>query len=309
MKTNQLRFNNQIEVEILLDSINPQNKRITTWRLTLPNIIHAELLRHRMFSFSVSSFRAIPTNKLTDKQYFLPVDVGYNCKGMSAEEHLSGYDLFKFQEWWRSAYDCTKYIMEQMKSVNPHKQHINRLLMPFDNIVAVVTTTEPGLENFFNLRIAEYAQPEIHDLAYKMRHLYENSTSQYLRYGEWHIPFVSDKERKELPLWKQLFISAARCARTSYTLNTTGKTSTWEADIGLAKRLIANVHASPFEHQTMSFNPEWAYYKFDGVRPEYIYEVYSDIYRNTYGFMQLRKIIEEVDFSDGNYGKVLEYKV
>ncbi len=53
-----------INAIIITDSISPQNVRITSFVLTVPQIIVKELLRHRMFSFSSSSMRAIPFNKI-----------------------------------------------------------------------------------------------------------------------------------------------------------------------------------------------------------------------------------------------------
>jgi hypothetical protein len=46
--------------EVIKDSIGPNGKRITTFLINHWRGIHAELLRHRLFSFSVASSRAIP---------------------------------------------------------------------------------------------------------------------------------------------------------------------------------------------------------------------------------------------------------
>lgn len=36
--------------KILLDSVAPCGKRLTTWELTYPRFVHAELMTHRLFS-------------------------------------------------------------------------------------------------------------------------------------------------------------------------------------------------------------------------------------------------------------------
>jgi hypothetical protein len=46
---------NKIKAEIICDSINEFGNRITTFILTYPRIIHAELLTHRLFSKNSSS--------------------------------------------------------------------------------------------------------------------------------------------------------------------------------------------------------------------------------------------------------------
>ena len=50
--------------EILADSISEQGHRLTTFKVTYPRIIHAEMLRHRMLSRNVASSRAIPFEKM-----------------------------------------------------------------------------------------------------------------------------------------------------------------------------------------------------------------------------------------------------
>ena len=54
---------NEINAIILADSI-CKGSRITSMVLTVPQIVVKELLRHRMFSFSSSSMRAIPFKKV-----------------------------------------------------------------------------------------------------------------------------------------------------------------------------------------------------------------------------------------------------
>ena len=58
----------KIEAKIVADSINPQGDRITTYLLTFPRFILAELNTHRVFSKNSASSRAIPFEKPRQRQ-------------------------------------------------------------------------------------------------------------------------------------------------------------------------------------------------------------------------------------------------
>lgn len=53
-----------INAQIVADSINQMGDRITTYLLTYPRFIHAELMTHRMFSRGSASSRAIPFERM-----------------------------------------------------------------------------------------------------------------------------------------------------------------------------------------------------------------------------------------------------
>ena len=61
------------EAKIIADSINPVGNRITTFELTYPRFVHAELMTHRLFSRNSASSRAIPTAKLMERIRGCPV--------------------------------------------------------------------------------------------------------------------------------------------------------------------------------------------------------------------------------------------
>ena len=128
-----------------------------------------------------------------------------------------------------------------------HKQHVNRLLEPFLPIKVVVTATE--WSNFFRLRLAEDAQPEIQMLAACMAEAMSKAKVQ--RYGL-HIPYLTEEETERLitdhgDYHLPMKISAARCARVSYYKHD-GKRPTAEEDLELAERLVHSRHLTPFEH-------------------------------------------------------------
>jgi hypothetical protein len=144
---------------------------------------------------------------------------------------------------------------QKLAELGVHKQWANRPLEWFGYINVLVTSTE--WSNFFALRTEvnedgwPVPQDEIYHLACKMKEQYDNSDAQYLKPGEWHLPFITEQdiEESDNASWLQK-ISVARCARVSY-LTTEGKRPTFEEDLALYDRLLDKhpIHASPAEHQ------------------------------------------------------------
>ena len=262
-----------IEAQVICDSISPQGKRLTTFKLRYPKFIHGEFMTHRVISRNASSSRAVPTAKLLEevRNYDLqakPVFWGANQKGMQAVEELSdveghpdGPRSEKFQaqrEWTAAAHSAANHAEKLMK-LGAHKQIVNRILEPFSHINVVASATE--WDNFFGLRLHKDAQPEMRALAQRMWEARKASTPIQLQPGDWHLPFIASDEwdmiREELildgpdVLKSAKKVSVARCARVSYESFETGKRSTIEEDLALYDRLLGAqpLHASPAEHQ------------------------------------------------------------
>jgi thymidylate synthase ThyX len=269
-----------IEAHIVADSISPQGKRLTTFKLRYPRFIHAEFMTHRVISRNASSSRAVPVRKLLEEVRSKelkakPVLWGSNIPGMQAGEELSGDALEKVQDLWNEAANEAAYYAEKLQEYGLHKQWANRLLEPFSHINVLATATE--WDNFFGLRLHKDAQPEMHTLALAMWQEYETQVSSELLPGQWHLPFVStvecarldeimlESERKVNPFGPYelaIKVSVARCARVSYESFETGKRSRVEEDLKLYERLMAGLndptqplHASPTEHQATPIGP------------------------------------------------------
>ena len=93
-------------VKILADSIGLNGVRLTTWELTYPRFVHAELMTHRLFSRNSASSRAIPTKKLMRqirRDPAMPVWWGKNQSGMQAREELTGWRLALARRVWLMA--------------------------------------------------------------------------------------------------------------------------------------------------------------------------------------------------------------
>ncbi len=251
--------------KIIADSVNQVGDRLTTFELTYPRFVHAELMTHRLFSRNSASSRALPTKKLLgqiENNPVMPKFWGKNQSGMQAAEQLTGIAREDAERCWLSARDAAVNHAKAMHEIGMHKQLANRVLEPWMFITVIVTATE--YENWFYLRDSEYAQPEIAWVAREMRKLYESNKPHECLVGDWHLPYVELVD-KESPLYVNLTdleadleltmysghnalvkIATARCARVSY-LTHDGQRD-YVKDIELHDKCRNNGHWSAFEH-------------------------------------------------------------
>jgi thymidylate synthase ThyX/5-methylcytosine-specific restriction endonuclease McrA len=193
-----------------------------------------------------ASSRAIPTPKLIERVLndpAVPLEWGKNKAGMSASDVLPAHLAQEAQKIWRSARDAAVANAQGLLELGVHKQELNRLLEPFLWHTVIVSATE--WENFFELRCAPNAQPEIRAAALLMLEAMNASVPQTLGYGQWHTPLLQPDESTLDPETRRR-VSAARCARVSY-LTHQGLRET-ERDLELYERLRGDRHLSPFEH-------------------------------------------------------------
>ena len=250
-----------IAARVIADSMSPEGRRLTTFVLTYPRFIHAEFMTHRAFSRNAASSRAIPAKKIRKAVRVdpaLPIYWGANQAGMQAEEELSGWRLTAAKWVWKFSGLLMLFMNWVLEKLGLHKQIANRILEPWFNITVIVSATNWG--NFYHLRNHPKAQPEIKMLAEAMLEAQNQSIPRMLKAGQWHLPFISDEEFAELGLERAIHVSIARCARVSY-MNHEGKKSTYEEDLKLFNRLLAEEpkHASPAEHQATPIHPlEWS---------------------------------------------------
>lgn len=261
--------------KIIADSISPEGKRITTFELVYPRLVHSEFMTHRLFSRNAASSRAIPVGKLIDlvrKKPARPYRFGANQPGMQDKgvdfnaEIAAGYTA---EEWWDLAALSAIRFAEEFAAAGYHKQIANRLLEPFQFIKTVLTATE--FENFWWLRIDADADPSIKAIAELMKEVFDKSTPEELLPGQWHTPYVEHfydnvgTEGDDLFIFAGYYvedengnkvildveeakaISASCCAQVSYRVLNVLK----EKALDIYAKLIsgAKVHASPFEHQ------------------------------------------------------------
>jgi len=234
-------------VKILADSVGPNGVRLTTWELTYPRFVHAELMTHRLFSRNSASSRAIPTKKLMRqirKDPAMPVWWGKNQAGMQAREELTGWRLALVRRLWLSARWGALLVAWLLGVLGFHKQIANRVLEPWMFITVIMTATE--LDNWFKLRCHPDAQPEIGWVAQEMQRQYLANRPRRLHAGEWHLPLIDHHDVVHLNPRTDCLVSAGRCARVSY-LTHDGRRD-WSEDVSLANKLMQSGHWSPFEH-------------------------------------------------------------
>ena len=218
--------------EIIADSISPNGERLTTFLVTYPRIIHAEHLRHRMMSFSVSSSRAIPISKIikqVKENPYIPFHWGAQEPGMQANSEIENKEE-AIKEWLESRDDAVKHA-EKLQKMGLHKQVVNRGLESFSWVTVLVSATT--FNNFFKLRCHPAAEPNIRRIAEMMREDYSKSRPVFKNIDEWHLPFIKPGEDFPIDILKKL--STARCARTSY-LNHLGSFEL-DKDVGLHEKL------------------------------------------------------------------------
>lgn len=276
----QSRTKDTISAKILADSICAT--RLTTFELTFPRTVLAELNTHRVFARNSASSRAIPNSTLMDKISTTPFVPFFqkNEKGMQSTADYTEEELESLNDSWLAMLKDTMEKIELIaKEFNPHKQFINRLVEPWMYTTVILTGTEYA--NFFALRDHPAAEPHIRLLANKMKYLYDRSEPKRLLTNDWHLPLVdveaheasavliyedaithlSKHDEKNGTQLAQSYprdrfdkfrlqdISAGKCARVSY-LTHDGKRNLYE-DIRLALQLSTSFpsHFSPFEHQ------------------------------------------------------------
>lgn len=246
--------------------------------------IHAEFMTHRAFGRNARSSRAVPTKRLLTEAYFAPEVWGSNKSGMQAGEELTGWRKLLAKTIWHGLVRINRLAVRGLNFAGLHKQWANRPLEWFGWIDVIVTATR--WNNFFHLRCHGDAQPEMAELADKIRDVMAFSTPRVIRPGEWHLPYIYRARKEgakselvpaggrwavddgpvtgyfnkitdelgqttfeEVSLEDAQKLSVARCARVSYA--PFDGNSDFISEMKRYDRLVNSkpVHASPTEHQ------------------------------------------------------------
>lgn len=239
-----------IDAKVIKDSISPEGMRLTTVELKFHRFELPSLNTHRVFSRNSGSSRAIPVKREIERMrtdgIAFPLEFGTNQPGMQPGPPLEGDELREAREVWRLAAENAIAFAERLAEMNVHKQVVNRLLEPFLWHTVIITST--NWENFYAQRCHKDAQTEIRVPAEKIRDAIDSSFPETVQHGEWHLPYLRDEEKLELPLHEQRMVSVARCARVSYL--THDGVRDIEKDLELYEKLMAQYppHYSPLEH-------------------------------------------------------------
>lgn len=236
--------------KVIADSVGFNGSRLTTMEITYPRIVHAEMLRHRVFSRNTASSRAIPIARVIEQvrtNPFIPLHWGAAQKGMQAYAEVNSEAQADVTALWLSQSRLACKVAETMsQDLGLHKQVVNRLLEPWVWVTEIVTATQ--WSNFFHLRCHEAAEPHCQKIAYLMREAYLASTAEYLQFGEWHLPYGDVPAGTSLE--DQLKVATARLSRASYVKQDSVKSLL--DDLDQHDTLAASGHWSPFEHCAQS---------------------------------------------------------
>lgn len=259
------------KASVIADSIH-KRKRLVTIEVTLPRCVVAQFNTSRSLARNSASSRAIPSERLISaiaSDPFIPEWTATN-KGMVAAGPLDPVNAAMATEEWLSARDAAICSAGRLVDLGVAKQDANRLLEPFMFTTIVATGMDRAWEWFFKLRDHGDADPKIGKAAAMMHEAYDNSGPEELEEGEWHLPYIGDKDRRNVAAldgfvmpqrgmvpgdydWRDILLahmSAARCARISYLRQHEDRSV--EDEVSRACELVKSGHWSPTEHQAMA---------------------------------------------------------
>lgn len=273
--------------QVVAHSVNPQGKELVTFRVEMPKYLQQELNTHKILNKSAASSRATPVSATLAKlrgaaatakspaieaDPFIPLRFEQNAPGMQSSIPCDADTERAAREQYLSAMTDACRHADELQSLGIHKQFINRVVEPYCWTRCVITGTEWA--NFFALRTHEDAEPHFRHLARIMYVAYSLSKPALVKWGEWHLPFVSEAEKARALAEEAGFyladeetvvspgeylcrLSAARCARVSYAMLERLQRPTVDDDLDLYKRLVHRTpkHMGPTEHQAMAAIP------------------------------------------------------
>lgn len=241
------------DVKIILDSIAPCGKRLTTITCTSPRIILAEINTHRDRARNAASSRAIPFPKMLEQiesDPFIPIRFGSEQKGMQTGGEID--DPAAATAIWLEAQEHAIHHAKRLAAIGVHKSICNRLVEPWMWCTQVMTATEWA--NFFRLRCHPDAEIHFQQIANMIRDAIAASTPIVRKEHEWHLPFVENNDLTSLQ--SEGFtedgiarISVSRCARVSYLTHHGVRDP--KLDLQLFERLVQGSgfgHWSAHEH-------------------------------------------------------------
>lgn len=251
-----------ISATIIADSIGPTGARLTTFELVAPKWMVAQFNTHGMIRRDSASARAVPTARIITQvrdDPYLPPRWNYRQRGMQPAGPMTPPHAAAMDRIERRLRRSVLRYVGQMAALQAAKEDVNRYLEPWMMTTIVATATE--WENYLALRAHGDAQAAHATLAYAMRDALAAGTPVPRApwyHGEaacWHLPYVTDDERRAID-WRVLpLLSAARCAGVSYYRQ--GAHGDTAAEIDRALRLVADRHWSPTEMAARAEGVPW----------------------------------------------------
>lgn len=297
-------------VKVIQDSINASGNRMITYEIETYRYIWAEVLTHKMLNKNAQSSRAVPVKSVLSINESNPVEPivwGKNKGGMSASEVLQGEELDNVKQIWNALAVNAFEGSRKLSEAGLHKMWANRPTEPFSRIKVVMSGTE--WDNFEWLRDdPEAAQPEIVDLAQRIKQAKKSSVPMLLISGWAHVPYVERAEKEgfisyfvqgegEVSLDIALKISASCCGQVSYRK----LDESFDKAMDIYNKLFSGSkpHLSPTEHQAIAMRNTKASLinrVFPSTWEKGVSHMDKDGYfwsSNLKGFVQHRKLMEQ----------------
>lgn len=176
----------QISAEIVADSINKKDRLISVLIICPYSSIPTILEHSRDLSMTYNKSEYILFNSVLDQvRYdpFIPIAWPKNHSDMQGNEYFDNhfsitgnYNLDTNYGFWMDARDEAVRYAECLGNEGLTKQLCNRLLEPFMWTTMLITGSEEGWDNFFELRCPQY----LYD--YEDEPLYFNSKKDWVNY-------------------------------------------------------------------------------------------------------------------------------
>lgn len=239
--------------KVILDSVNPDGKRLISVECRYWRAIHSEVLTHRDRARSAMSSRAIPFIKVK-KAVLNEIPVGSTIRGkgqfseifegdQSPYEYIvsnctysmvkndpfipifigselpgmqSGAELEAPNRQYATdvIQDLCKHSLQECKKLWELGVHKSIINRYLEPWSYIsVLMTATEWKNFFRLRIHKKAEKHFNMLAQMIKQVIDASKPTSICWGGWHLPYIEDGE---MPLDVRKKVSAARCARLSY---------------------------------------------------------------------------------------------
>lgn len=221
---------------LVLDSVFGGCDRLTTFELTLPKWLVAQVKNHRTVVSNAASSRAVPYWKVRQQVLenpYTPPRMGAHGAGMQPGEYLET-DVTA----WLYARDLAVEAADHLAGPDPKnpryaKEILNRVLEPYMWTTMVATATKEHWEWFIRLREDESAaQSDMQYIAADVRQALADNTPTT---REVHAPYSPTGDPVQ---------SVEACARVSY-----GNQHKPSREPGrLYEQLLQGGHYSPFEH-------------------------------------------------------------
>lgn len=172
----------EITAKVVGYSENEYGDKLLSVLVVMPKFLLGELNKHRMFSNSTSSVRAIAAKKMQMTVLDSPV---VPMAWMQKHSGMQGFKYFDYsdkvadttmpeyaEQQWLRARDAALQVAVDLDSKGVTKQMTNRLLEPFMWARVLITGGMDGWGNFFLQRISEYV---VGDRTHATRKEYEKA--------------------------------------------------------------------------------------------------------------------------------------